>query len=1242
MATPVNPEKGRSSVRPNPVPAAPRDSSSKRTPASAPESTPTTPPIILPTADDDTSPTVISNLRNKITSVDAAHAETLTGRRLGQYELMESIGVGGMAAVIKAQDLELGRVVALKILPPDMAIDPENIVRFKQEARAAARLDHENVARVYNCGEDQGLHFIAFEFVEGEDLRARMIKHVAPLPVAESVHYLMQVAAGLSHAASRGVVHRDIKPSNIVITPEGKAKIVDMGLARNLDARASNGQLTQSGVTLGTFDYISPEQAIEPRSADIRSDIYSLGCTFYHVLTGHPPVPEGTAAKKLHCQQHVAPLDPRSLNHVIPDELAAILGRMMQKDPDKRYQHPDHLLAHLLSLAEKLKLPSRPAISESARNHLRYLDNPLPSPPRSSPLLIGIAAVLAALGVYAIHVLQSKDPLEPRPMWGETDKAPHRSQASAQNSPPLNNPVNPPLIQNPGMVVHEARTATELVQYLKQSSTHIKLTPRTVYDFSKAGKKEIDIAPLFTGKDLLLECDPTNDPPTIRLNVAGRDGAANRKGAFVIRGMEGGNCTAQFRRIRFEFTESSDTESSFAGIQFEGVKQVSFEDCWFIPQAKKNAQVSPANWCVGANSELRSKVELSRCYFAPGAVAMRLEGRADVNVVECAFAPQSVIFQVQSLDTEPVQITLERSTAMMLNGAIVELDNQVPCKVQAGNCLFASLSTEPSEIGCLIRQNGERAEMTRYEGAMSIDGVPQPNGYRSLCAYTSDDQQSYSFEECAQKDPPIPIKDAAARIFTANPFSFDRDRFDPDQLKDIRQLGKTFKLNLRLPELRLDPHPDQMILGTMFLPGSKVRFYDNPLVKPALDKKLPANVKVWDPNLKPEEAKAPYFAKLADAIKALDEEGRKTNGIVQVRCSGRVAVPPQELDVNMNLIIRPDEQCKPIFYPKRPDGIKPHQEIFKLFGGKITFEQINFDLTPIRERVATSIVSLSGAGECTFRNCSITLEDHDELAAVSLGLGDPQQEKMMMMMEGADKTAPTINFENVFIRGRGEVIRVRSSRTFQCKAANTLVVLDGNFLTVEPTQMDLAAMNPSVVKLDNITTFLSRQLVHQTASEKKLENKGLGLVQVQVQPTNCLFVPVGETHAPLIYLDHIDTLDQVEKVFSWKEAPDQQNLLGYKQEEDILLEIRPDGENAMQMERIVADRWKQKWRVENRFGEVKFVGVEPEFPKGRNYSEMRPGDFELGTIDGFKLPKEKSVFGAKPAALQDMFWTVKN
>src|SRR5438477_9856412 len=148
-----------------------------------------------------------------------------------------------MAAVLRAHDTQLDRDVALKILPPEMAADSESVRRFHQEARAAAKLDHENIARVFFCGEDQGLHFIAFEFVEGENLRT-LLERRGRIPVPEAMHYLLQIATGLAHAAARGVVHRDIKPSNIIITPSGRAKLVDMGLARSLGPQDGR-QLTQ-------------------------------------------------------------------------------------------------------------------------------------------------------------------------------------------------------------------------------------------------------------------------------------------------------------------------------------------------------------------------------------------------------------------------------------------------------------------------------------------------------------------------------------------------------------------------------------------------------------------------------------------------------------------------------------------------------------------------------------------------------------------------------------------------------------------------------------------------------------------------------------------------------------------------------------------------------------------------------------------------------------------------------------
>src|SRR5438132_13938841 len=387
------------------------------------------------------TPTVISRSPLATIRSEEAFANILRGRRLAHFELLGSLGVGGMAAVIRARDTRLDRTVALKILPPDMASDPEILRRFHQEARAAAKLDHENVARVFFCGEDQGLHFIAFELVEGDNLKT-LLEERGKIPVPEAIGYMLQIATGLAHAATRGVVHRDIKPSNIIISANGRAKLVDMGLARSLESQADGG-LTQSGVTLGTFDYISPEQALEPRDADVRSDTSSLASTFYHMLTGQPPVPEGTAARKLHHHLHIAPLDPRQIDSEIPDDVAALLGPMMAKEPGSRYQRPENLVQHLILLAQNLG-----AVADVPESVL-FVDAPLPGPPRKRPVLMAAVAVVAVVVlVFVLGQPSGPPPQRPTPKIGSSasneikqqgpDKDVNGTAAIATNVPDAN------------------------------------------------------------------------------------------------------------------------------------------------------------------------------------------------------------------------------------------------------------------------------------------------------------------------------------------------------------------------------------------------------------------------------------------------------------------------------------------------------------------------------------------------------------------------------------------------------------------------------------------------------------------------------------------------------------------------------------------------------------------------------------------------------------------------------------
>jgi serine/threonine-protein kinase len=276
------------------------------------------------------------------------------GIELDHFRVEERIGMGGMGAVFRAVDTRLQRLVALKLLSPTQSYDDGSVKRFQNEARAAARLDHENVARVHYIGEERGLHFIAFEFVTGSTIR-ELIRRQHRITVVDSINYALQIAAALKHTSAMGVVHRDIKPSNIIITPSGRAKLVDLGLARN-DTTESQADLTLPGTTLGTFDYISPEQAKDPRSVDVRSDIYSLGCTLYHMLTGQAPYPNGTVLQKLLDHQGKEAPDPALINRRIPDFVSAIVRRMMSSDRNNRHQNADQLIRDLTHAAGHLGL----------------------------------------------------------------------------------------------------------------------------------------------------------------------------------------------------------------------------------------------------------------------------------------------------------------------------------------------------------------------------------------------------------------------------------------------------------------------------------------------------------------------------------------------------------------------------------------------------------------------------------------------------------------------------------------------------------------------------------------------------------------------------------------------------------------------------------------------------------------------------------------------------------------------
>jgi serine/threonine-protein kinase len=277
---------------------------------------------------------------NLIEQLDPA-AEDLTGRVVGGYLLMRRLGRGGMAEVYLAEQSSLRRHVALKVLKSSLAANGTFVKRFHQEAQAAAALVQANIVQIYEVGEDQGIHFIAQEYVRGQNLRQFLSRHGAVDPIV-AVNIIRQVAAALQKAAEHHVIHRDIKPENIMLLPNGEVKVTDFGLARINDPQRRN-DLTQIGITMGTPLYMSPEQ-VEGKSVDPRSDLYSLGITAYHMLAGDPPFfGDSPLAIAL---QHVN-LTPPPLHEIRPDvpaELSAIIARMMAKAPEDRFQDPSELI----------------------------------------------------------------------------------------------------------------------------------------------------------------------------------------------------------------------------------------------------------------------------------------------------------------------------------------------------------------------------------------------------------------------------------------------------------------------------------------------------------------------------------------------------------------------------------------------------------------------------------------------------------------------------------------------------------------------------------------------------------------------------------------------------------------------------------------------------------------------------------------------------------------------------------
>lgn len=290
----------------------------------------------------------------------AAQTNALTGQMVGHYRILAALGAGGMGEVYLAQDTELGRKVALKLLPEYALADPERVRRFRQEARAASALSHPNIAHIYEIGEADGATFIVLEYIEGQTLAA----HIAgrPLPNLEIINIALQVADALDEAHTSGIIHRDIKSANIMLTRRGGVKVLDFGLAKVSEAAFVESTLdqsaqvnTRSGIVMGTANYMSPEQALG-HEVDPRSDLFSLGVVLYEMATGRLPFKGCSTTETIDRIAHAQPEAIARFNYEIPSALELIIRKALRKNRDERYQTARDLLNDLRSLKQELEL----------------------------------------------------------------------------------------------------------------------------------------------------------------------------------------------------------------------------------------------------------------------------------------------------------------------------------------------------------------------------------------------------------------------------------------------------------------------------------------------------------------------------------------------------------------------------------------------------------------------------------------------------------------------------------------------------------------------------------------------------------------------------------------------------------------------------------------------------------------------------------------------------------------------
>jgi hypothetical protein len=803
-----------------------------------------------------------------------------------------------------------------------------------------------------------------------------------------------------------------------------------MGLARNLE-RHGERDLTQSGVTLGTFDYISPEQALEPREADSRSDIYSLGCTLYHMLTGQPPVPEGTPAKKLqHHQQH-EPIDPRRFNPEIPDEIVRILSKMMAKDPRDRYQRPIHLVQHLMPAARKVG-----AVNDMPEGQL-LIDAPLPGQPRSRPMLM-IGLALAALAAVTLLFSFASSPNQPVNLPSTITDSKLVPVVPDPDRPSLLIPPRPPT--PPALMV--VSRLEDIDSVLKGNmAAEIKIKIGESLTLGSTGI-------VFEGKSeqrLLFEPEDS-ETRTIRFDY-------KKNGAPFGITLDGGR-EVVFRRIKFVIDSESTPLRPAAAIAVRGVGTVRFEECLFIQNVQKIMpnKVPIASVLIEAlpNGELvKPSVQFDKCYFDGnlqngGQVAVAVNGAASVRAANCAFRPHGAFFSFRDkCSKEDTSLDLRNCAGFVEVGPAFRFSAKASAAVDVQNSAFArpesEISDRPEVSPGLIYLTGDRP--IQYNGRHNL--------YYNLNSLIQ------------QKDKLFTNKADEFQNYLALHGAADKDSFFLDKaanpLQHSNPLGQIEKLSAF--QLIAKYHAEGIGLrnswaGEMLAPPT-------PIVQVKTSKKIVDS----DARRQPGE-----FSTIAAALSDAQD-----GDVLFIKHAGsrEVVVRPASLRSGISVTIKPYDGFRPILVLDKAIEKKESAFFEVQKKGKLHLENLEFLLDPEAGYDRRSVVQMGEAVHIVLEKCVFSLKGTNR---VELSVATFLDLDKTMKMETSSPLPAKVEFHECFVRGKGDLVALQGCRKLDVLVTNSLIALDGSLLDVDASSKAMAMSQGVQWKMDRSSIFTTEPL----------------------------------------------------------------------------------------------------------------------------------------------------------------------